>query len=407
MQNLSDEIRLPCGVAIKNRIAKSAMSETLGSRTFGPTAVLIRAYERWAEGGCGLVITGNVMIDSSALGEPKNVVIENQDHLKDLKEWAKVGTKNNTQLWVQLNHPGKQSPAFLSKQPVAPSAIAYGNALRRTFNMPRELKESEIEQIIERFAVAAQVSKEAGFTGVQIHGAHGYLVSQFLSPLHNQRKDKWGGSLENRARFVSQVLASIRQKVGPGFPIGIKINSSDFLKGGFTTEESIDVILSLAENSLDLVEVSGGSYERPAMIGLSARDGEKQAYFADFCKSLHQQCKIPIMLTGGFRSAKGMREALTNGVCDIVGLARPLAVEPDLPNRIMHAPEEDYRFPLKPISTGIGAIDKMGLTEIVWYEHQIKRIGMGLRPKHDLSPYRALLSTSLSTGLHALKRRRS
>ncbi len=189
------------GCVIKNRIAKSAMSEGLGTIDNHPTPRLEVLYRTWAQGGVGLSITGNVMIDRRALGEPNNVVIEDERDLEMLRSWASAGTKNNTQLWVQLNHPGKQSPKGLCAETVAPSAISFRPEMQRFFATPRPLMESEIWEIIERFSKAAAIVKKAGFTGVQIHGAHGYLVSQFLSPHHNQRSDDWGGTPEKTATF--------------------------------------------------------------------------------------------------------------------------------------------------------------------------------------------------------------
>jgi 2,4-dienoyl-CoA reductase-like NADH-dependent reductase (Old Yellow Enzyme family) len=231
---LNKPLTLPCGATIKNRLCKSAMSENLGSVDLGPTSNLIRLYGRWADGGVGLCITGNVMVDSNALGEPRNVVIEDEKHMDMLKKWASSANKSNMRIWVQLNHPGKQSPNTLSKEPVAPSAIPFSGNLGRFFNPPRALTGKEIRDLITRFARSAKIAKKAGFTGVQIHGAHGYLVSQFLSPMHNQRDDEWGGSIENRMRFIVEIYRAIRKAVGKKFPVGVKLNSSDFMKGGFT-----------------------------------------------------------------------------------------------------------------------------------------------------------------------------
>ena len=182
-------------------------------------------------------VTGNVMIDHGALGEPGNVVIADDRHLGALKEWAKAGTSNNTQCWVQLNHPGKQAPKGLNKGTVSPSAVPFRADMQAFFATPRELTDAEVRELIQRFGKAAGVVKKAGFSGVQIHGAHGYLVSQFLSPHHNVRTDEWGGTPEKRRRFVLEVYAAMRKAVGAKFPIGIKLNSADFQRGGFTEEE--------------------------------------------------------------------------------------------------------------------------------------------------------------------------
>jgi 2,4-dienoyl-CoA reductase-like NADH-dependent reductase (Old Yellow Enzyme family) len=260
------------------------------------------------------------------------------------------------------------------------------------FATPRELTEAEIQGLIARYGRAAGIVKQAGFSGVQIHGAHGYLVSQFLSPHHNRRTDQWGGSAENRRRFVIEVLRAMRAAVGPQFPIGIKLNSADFQRGGFTEEESLDVIRALEAEGIDLVEISGGTYEAPAMTGVKDKKSEpikdstrqREAYFLAFAEKARQAVKVPLVVTGGFRSAAGMAEAITSGAVDFVGVARSLALEPDLPRRLLAGEEPVHT--IKPIRTGIGYIDKMGLMEITWYTGQLKRIGQGEAPKPGESP---------------------
>jgi len=237
MQHLQSSFQLPDGTVLQNRIAKSAMSENLGTRAHAPTQTLINAYRIWAKAQPGLLITGNVMIDSKAIGEARNVVVENQQHLPLLKQWASVVKETGVHLWSQINHPGRQAFGNINKMVYAPSAIPVKvKGASALFKTPQALSEKQIINIIERFGNTAKILKEAGFTGVQIHGAHGYLVSQFLSPLSNIRKDDWGGSLENRARFVLAVYQNIRSKVGADFPVSIKINSADFQRGGFTEE---------------------------------------------------------------------------------------------------------------------------------------------------------------------------
>jgi len=383
---LAQPFTLPNGTVIKNRLLKSAMSEALGDRQRAATPELTRLYGTWADGGIGLCITGNVMIDRRALGEPGNVVIEDERHLAELQAWAKAATRNGTQCWVQLNHPGKQSPKGLNKENVAPSAVPFRSDMQAFFATPRELTDAEVHALIQRYALAAAIVKKAGFSGVQIHGAHGYLVSQFLSPHHNRRTDAWGGTPEKRRAFVMAVYRAMREQVGPDFPIGIKLNSADFQRGGFTEEESLDTIRALAQAGIDLIEVSGGTYEAPAMTGVKAdkapvKDSTRQreAYFLAFAEKARQAVKTPLVVTGGFRSAAGMAEAISSGAVDMVGLARSLAIEPDVPNRLLAGQEP--RLQVKPIKTGISLIDKMGLMEVSWYTGQLKRIGRGEAPK--------------------------
>lgn len=385
---LSQPLKLPNGSVIPNRFAKSAMSETLGTIDNHPTKELATLYRAWAEGGTGLSITGNVMIDRRHIGEPQNVVIEDESDLELLTAWAKAGQKGGKQIWMQLNHPGKQSPKMLNKDPVSPSAIPFKKELRSMFATPRALTGPEIKDIIQRFARSAAIAQKAGFDGVQIHGAHGYLVSQFLSPHHNQRTDEWGGSAEKRRSFVLAVYLAIRKVCGEAFNIGIKLNSADFQRGGFTEDESLAVIKALVAEGIDLVEISGGNYESPAMAR-GAEDGEvkastlaREAYFLEFAEKVRKLTDVPLMVTGGFRTETGMADALASGATDLVGLARPLVVEPDLPNRIMKG--DQVTSAVRPIKTGIRLIDDMALMEVSWYTRQIGRIARGKAPKqHD------------------------
>lgn len=405
--NLSESFTLPNGQIIKNRIGKSAMSEALGTTENVPTTMLNKLYARWANGGLGLCITGNVMIDKNALGEPNNVVLEDDKHLDKFKDWAKAGTQNNTQLWMQLNHPGKQSPKGLNRETVSPSAVSWEKSMQSFFEVPRELKESEIENIIRRFAKSAALAKEAGFTGVQIHGAHGYLVSQFLSPHLNRRSDQWGGSTENRMRFVCEVYKAIRETVGKDYPVSIKMNSADFQKGGFSEEESLNVMKTLSALGIDLIEISGGTYEAPAMSGNERfKDStlKREAYFLNFAEKVRGEVSAPLMVTGGFRSAKGMNDALESKALDIIGIARPVAIDPEFPNKALadiHA-----ESPVQLVKTGIKVIDNMSIMDVAWYTRQLKRIGKGLEPAVNEKPIIALVKILASTGLRTFQTRR-
>lgn len=386
---LSQPLTLKNGAVISNRFAKSAMSETLGTMDNRVTKDLPRLYRTWAEGGAGLSITGNVMIDRRHIGEPGNVVLEDERDFALLQEWAREGSRNGCQLWMQLNHPGKQSPKMLNKVPVSPSAVPFRKELQAMFATPRALEAAEIKEIIQRFATSAAIAERAGFSGVQIHGAHGYLVSQFLSPHHNQREDEWGGSPAKRMRFVVEVYKAIRAATGKQFGVGIKLNSADFQRGGFTEEESLEVIDALVALGIDLVEISGGNYENPAMAkgasgvkGVKASTVAREAYFLEFSEKVRKRVDVPLMVTGGFRTESGMAEAVASGATDLVGLARPLAVEPDFPRRIMAG--EVFTSSVKPIRTGIRMIDDMALMEVSWYTRQLGRMGKGKAPKkHD------------------------
>jgi len=387
---LSQPLTLPNGAVIKNRLFKSAMSETLGTSGGAATPELARLYQAWADGGIGLCVTGNVMIDRGARGEPGNVVIEDPQHLAALKAWARAATRNGTQCWVQLNHPGRQAPRGLNRETVAPSAVPFRDEMQAFFATPRALTRAEVRALINRFGMAARVVKKAGFSGVQIHGAHGYLVSQFLSPLSNQRTDDWGGTPEKRRRFVLAVYQAMRKAVGPDFPIGIKLNSADFQRGGFTEEESLDTLRALAAAGIDLIEISGGTYEAPAMTGVKtsqapakASTRAREAYFLAFAEKARAAVDTPLVVTGGFRTARAMAQAIESGAVDMVGLARILAIEPDAPQRLLAGQPTVHQ--VKPITTGLRVIDKLGLLEISWYTGQLRRIGRGEAPRPNES----------------------
>ena len=404
---LQQALTLPNGSRLKNRLAKSAMSEALGTTDNHATEALVRLYGRWAAGGIGLLITGNAMIDRRALGEPNNVAIEDDSDMPLLQRWAAAGQADGTQLWVQLNHPGRQSPKGLNAENVSPSAVPFSPALQAFFAPPRALTEDEIVALIQRFARSAGIVKRAGFSGVQIHAAHGYLVSQFLSPLTNQRSDQWGGSAENRRRFVLEVYRAMRAEVGPTFPIGIKLNSADFQQGGFSEDESLAVIQALHEEGIDLVELSGGTYEAPAMSDQKRHRAStlaREAYFLEFAEKVRAAVPVPLMVTGGFRSLGGMATALSSGAMDLIGLARGLAIEPDLPQRLLAGHEPQYA--VRPISTGIKAIDRMALMEVVWYSRQLRRMAKGQAPKPNESGLWSFCANLLHNGVGTWKTRR-
>ena len=385
MKNITSSFTLPNGSVLKNRIAKSAMSENFGTRNHAPSKGLINAYKVWAKGNPGLLITGNVMVDSMALGEARNVVVEDYKDFELLKKWARSVEGTGVHLWPQINHPGRQAFAVINRKTVGPSAISLrlGSA-SKMFKIPKALSDEEIWDIIKRFGNTARIMKEAGFTGCQIHGAHGYLVSQFLSPNSNIRTDQWGGSLSNRARFVLEVYREIRRQVGSDYPIAIKINSADFQRGGFTEEESMEVIRSLSNEGIDLIEISGGNYERPVMIQGDRKKStiSREAYFLDYIEKARKLIKTPLLLTGGFRSVSVIEKALEDGNLDVVGLARPFCLYPNLANQIFDGSVELFETPIPQI--GVKFLDKLGGVELPWYELQIQRIGKGKSPKTNL-----------------------
>jgi 2,4-dienoyl-CoA reductase-like NADH-dependent reductase (Old Yellow Enzyme family) len=408
-QLLNQPLHLPNGSVLRNRLAKAAMSETLGTYDSRPTTDLVQLYRRWASSGLGLIITGNVMIDRRALGEPGNVVVEDEADMLLLRQWAQTATQQGAAIWAQLNHPGKQSTKGLNAYNLAPSAVPFREDMAALFETPREASAAQIQDIIERFGRSAAICKKAGFSGVEIHAAHGYLVNQFLSPHHNRRTDEWGGSAENRRRFVMAVYSEIRRQVGPDFPVGIKINSADFQHGGFTEEESIETIRALADAGIDLIEISGGTYEAPAMGGgmeasKKAYTVAREAYFLAFAEKVRATVKVPLMVTGGFRTVDGMNAALRSGALDVVGLARLLVIDPDAPTALLQG--RDSARQVRTIKTGLKFVDRMGIMEVLWYERQLKRMARGLEPRPEEGGLSAFLKSAIGGSWGTFRTRR-
>ena len=390
-----------------NRLLKSAMSEVLArDGEHLPGEKHCRLYRRWAEGGTGILVTGNVMIDRTALGEPGNVVLEDDRHLDRFVAWVDAvrDAGRGTQLWMQINHPGKQIPRFLSSKPVAPSAVPLGRGLEKSFAKPRALEHGEIEAIIQRYATTARLARAAGFDGVQVHGAHGYLVSQFLSPHHNRRDDAWGGSAEKRRRFALEVLRAIRGAVGDDCPVSIKMNSADFQKGGFENDDAHALIDALAAEGIDHIEISGGNYENPVMTG-SRSTRDREAYFLDFAAEARSRTDVPIAVTGGFRSVAAMEQAVASGATDFVGLGRPLTLDPDLPAHA--AADPAYVCEVARPTTGFKSLDAMFMLAVTYYESQIARMGQGKAPDPSMSAWRSVFATGLTLGRAAFRKRRA
>lgn len=376
---LGRPLALRCGATLPNRLAKAAMTEQMADPTTNaPNERHIRLYERWGAGGAGMMLTGNVMIDRVCMENEGNVAVEDERDLSILHRWAEAAQKHGSQLWMQISHAGRQSPKRVTREPVAPSAVAFQRGpLKPMFGKPRALTEREIDGLIQRFARTAAIAQRAGFGGVQFHAAHGYLISEFLSPLVNRRRDDWGGTPEKRMRFLLEVVRAARGSVGPSFPIGVKLNSADFQRGGFSEAESMEVVQALEREGVDLLEISGGNYERPAMMGGRESKRRREAYFIEYAEKVRAVTTMPLMLTGGFRTARGMAEAVSSGAVDLIGLGRPLCIEPDLCKRILEG-SSDGALPIE-VRTGIAIFDDM--LQSFWYNHQMKRIARGLEPR--------------------------
>jgi 2,4-dienoyl-CoA reductase-like NADH-dependent reductase (Old Yellow Enzyme family) len=416
---LATPLALPCGARLPNRLVKAAMTEGLADAWLRATPAHEALYRTWSEGGAGLLLTGNVQVDRFDLERPANVAIDRSEPRtydaearRRLAAWARAGTARGNHLWMQIAHAGRQSPRYVTGRPAAPSPVQLD--LLGNYATPRALGEAEILDLIGRFAHAAAVARETGFTGVQVHGAHGYLVSSFLSPVTNRRSDAWGGTLENRARFLLECVRAVRAAVGRDFPVSVKLNSDDFRKGGFTHEDCLQVVRWLDAESLDLLEVSGGTYEQPRLLGLTGRSEDampvrsstraREAYFLEYAAALRRVASVPLLVTGGFRSRSGMEAALGDtghdGDCDAIGLGRPLCWMPDFPRRLMDGELEriedlDRRLQvrergwLSPTSPWLAAKALNAFASQSWYYCQLFRLAAG----QPAQPGRGIAST--------------
>ena len=397
-------LTLPNGTVVSNRIAKAAMEENMADADHAPSAALMRLYQAWAGGGAGLLLSGNVMVDRRAMTGPGGVVLEDDAQLERFRDWARIGRSGGAQFVLQINHPGRQTPANLQQESWAPSALALDlGAFSKMFALPKAMDEADIAEVVQRFARTAALAQQAGFSGVQVHAAHGYLLSQFLSPLSNKRADRWGGSLENRARLLVDVVAAVRAAVAPGFIVAVKLNSADFQRGGFGADDAKQVVAMLEGRGVDFVELSGGSYEAPAMQG-EARDGRtlaREAYFLEFARDIAAAATMPVMVTGGIRRLEVVEQVLAGGVA-FAGLATALAVEPALPRawrdgRAPSAALPAVRWKRKPLA----ALATMALVKF-----QMRQLSRGRVTNPGVSPLRALVIDQVNSARLAKQYRR-
>jgi 2,4-dienoyl-CoA reductase-like NADH-dependent reductase (Old Yellow Enzyme family) len=387
--DLFSPLELRSGGLLRNRIAKAAMEEGMAGSSQLPDERLISLYRRWGAGGAGLLITGNVMVHAEAVTGPGGVVLDDRASLDAFTRWAEAGKAGGAAMWMQISHPGRQVQAGMPGVVWGPSAVAVklGRHSKR-FGQPVAMTESQIRATVERFATTAALAERAGFDGIEVHAAHGYLLSQFLSPLVNQRSDEWGGPLENRARLLLGVVGAIRGVVTPSFTVAVKLNSADFQRGGFDANDAARVIAMLAPLGIDLVELSGGSYESPAMAGRPANAGTaaREAYFLGLATELASTSALPLMLTGGITRRETAEQVLANGV-DLVGMGTAIAVTPDLPNRWRSGLESTER--LKPVSWSDKTLASAASMALV--RHQMRRITRGKDPTSKTHPVHALL----------------
>ena len=411
---LNTPLTLPCGAILPNRLAKAAMTEGLGTPNGVPTAELERLYGLWSDGGAGLLITGNVIVDADHLERPGNVVIDREPDAAmaaALASWAKAGTRGGNHLWAQISHGGRQVQKSVNPSPKSASDVQLALPGGQ-FAKPVPLSKAEIADLVQRWAIAAKACQNAAFTGVQIHAAHGYLVSQFLSPRSNRRTDHYGGSLENRARFLLEIVAAVRAAVGSSFPIAVKLNSADFQKGGFDFADSLVVVKWLEAASVDLVEISGGTYEQPKLLGIAGMEAEEQqdiapstaareAYFVDFAQAMQGEVGVPLMVTGGFRSRAAMVQALKIGAADVIGIGRPMCVMTDAPHRLIDGlgqlPRYEDRLDFIPCWLGflkrlqvMKAVD--GFAGMAWFYEQLWSLGNDGHTNEAAKPLKAFLT---------------
>jgi 2,4-dienoyl-CoA reductase-like NADH-dependent reductase (Old Yellow Enzyme family) len=371
------------------------MEENMADENHAPSEALLKLYRAWSDGGAGLIVTGNVMVDRRAMTGPGGVVLENDRHLERFQRWARTGRANGARIWMQINHPGRQMAAALGQETWAPSAVALDmGEFSKRFNVPKEMTERNIAEVISRFARTAELAERAGFDGVEIHAAHGYLLSQFLSPLTNKRLDQWGGSLENRSRLLIEVIRSVRNVVSRRFTVAVKLNSADFQRGGFSPDDAAHVVRLLNEWAVDVVELSGGSYEVPAMQG-EAQDGHtlsREAYFLEFARDIAGVARMPLMLTGGIRRRSVAEDVINSGV-SLVGLATAMALDPDLPRKWEAG------------NAGVVALRQVSwknktlraTANMAMVKHQLRRLSRGVTPQPEVCPRRAFVVQQVIT----------
>lgn len=388
-------LTLPNGTVIPNRLAKAAMEENMADQDHAPSEALIRLYQTWADGGVGLMITGNVMIDHRAMTGPGGVVLESAQFGARFEQWSRAARSRGAHIWMQINHPGRQMPAAMGQETMAPSAVSMdlGN-FSKQFAAPREMTEADIADVKQRFVRAAQLAQQFGFTGVQIHAAHGYLISQFLSPITNKRNDRWGGSITNRARLLVDVVSAVRQAVGAGFAVAVKLNSADFQKGGFSAADAKQVVSMLNTLGVDLIELSGGSYEAPAMHG-QTRDGRtlaREAYFLEFAKDIATVARMPLMVTGGIRRYQVVEQVLDSGIA-MAGMGTALALDPRLPQAWLS--DQAASPALRAITWKNKVLSSIAYMAMVKY--QLRRLSQGKPARPHVAPALALLVQQFET----------
>jgi 2,4-dienoyl-CoA reductase-like NADH-dependent reductase (Old Yellow Enzyme family) len=320
------------GMTMRNRMVRSATWEGMCEQDGRPTEKLINCYRDLAQGGIGLIISGYTFVRPDGKQFPGKMGIHTDEFARVYEELTSLVHDAGGKIAVQLVHAGGQTDANnAGRQPLAPSAVQ----IDQFQEMPAELTKDEISEIIAAFAEGARRAKAWGFDGVQLHGAHGYLINQFLSPLTNRRTDEYGGSVENRCQFMLEVYRKVRESVGDDYPVFIKLNAADNLDGGLEVDDAIYAAKKLDEAGIDAIEISAGTpasgEENPAREKILKP--EKEAYNLPLAHRIKEAVNCPVMVVGGFRSYEVAESTIKDDGIDYIAMARPLIREPALANR--------------------------------------------------------------------------
>lgn len=400
---VTDPITLRCGLTLPNRLGRAAMTEGLANARNDPTVRHERLYAANASGGAGLILTGNVMIDRRHLERARNVVLDSATDRDRLRRWAESAGPHAL---VQISHPGRQANRFVQGEPLSPSGGPAVD-LAGLFAKPRALTVDEVAEVRARFIAAGQVAVEAGFAGVQVHAAHGYLLSNFIDPQHNLRTDRYGGGIENRSRLLVEVVRGLREALPLSAAVAVKLDARD---GG---EDDLAWLgHRLGEEGADLLEISGGNYEAPTMLGFdsdgSAIESAHESPFWQGAAALASATDVPVMLTGGFRTRDGVNQALASGVAQMVGLGRPLAVRPDLAGEFLRGETDVLDRPAPRINGPAMVVRLSGAAaNSGWHRLQMKRTAKGEQANLKLSAPFAAINYIAADAALALRSRRA
>ena len=411
MPTIAEPLILPCGAVLTGRIAKSATSEGLADASGAPTPNLVRLYSSWANGGFGLIITGNIIVDRDHIERTGNVVIDGEpttDMMAALRSWATSAKGGGAHVWAQLSHAGRRTVMQANSHPLSASPIRLA-ASGHPFSEPDEILAAEVEWAVEKFARAARVCKDAGFTGVQVLAGQKHLISSFLNPESNRRSDRWGGCAENRNRFLILVVKAVRTSVGNDFPIGVKLDVDDFRRPQSGSDEFGQVVAALEAAGVDLLELSGGRYKSRQLVGelsgghdahpaSGAFDKATRAESPELLVARRWRKRMCLMLTGGMRTLSSGNLALAKGA-DMVGVARPLCVDPLALKRLLAGEIDELQSWEKCNQSSKTLFDRISpwaplhrlrpINPRYWFCAQLYRLGGGAAARLDLDSVQA------------------